>query len=88
MFETPPPKTITSGSKILITFARPIPKFSRNSFFHCLAFSPDRSCTIDCNGSFFPVISNQRFSITGQLIYVSTHPCFPQKHSFPFGCNV
>ena len=31
MFDTPPPRTMTSGSKISITLARPAPKFSNNS---------------------------------------------------------
>ena len=33
MLETPPPRTITSGSKISITFASDTPKSSRNDFF-------------------------------------------------------
>ena len=38
MLETPPPRTITSGSKISTTFANAKPKFSRNIFFQVSKF--------------------------------------------------
>ena len=70
MFETPPPKTITLGSKISITFARLVPKFSRNSSFHCFAFSSERSCTIDFNGS----LHRGRTNIAGEWGHHTLHP--------------
>ena len=70
MLETPPPKIMASGSKMSITFAIPIPKFSKKFLFHSSFFSSERFLVMVCNDSFFPVSTNQLFSSAGTLIYV------------------